>query len=37
MVGGVLEKIIVDLKGENSEKFGNNNIDSNARRVFARI
>jgi hypothetical protein len=37
MVEGVLGKIIVDLGNENSEKFGNNNVGSNARRAFAKI
>jgi hypothetical protein len=37
MIGRVLEKAIMDLRDENSEKFDNNNVGSNVSRVFARI
>jgi hypothetical protein len=37
MIGGVLEKAIVDLGGENFEKFGNNNASSNVPRVFVKV
>jgi hypothetical protein len=37
MIRGILGKIIVDSGNENSEKFDNNNADSNVPRVFVRI
>jgi hypothetical protein len=37
MIGGILEKAIVDSGNKNSEKFGNNNVGSNVPRAFARI